>query len=230
MSRYRSSDEVRAENVAKMGARLGTVYHALTNECTWLHLKWREYTQLFGTSRERVDLLNTAAGSFFRIVQDVMWEDLLLHIARLADPPKSAGKENLTIRALPGLIDNAALRSEVERALDLAVERSAFARDWRKRHIAHRDLALAVDDGASPLQAASQAQVTSALESIGDVLNRVELHFSGGTVAYEFADTLQGAEALLYVLRDGVGVDRSRRERLRSGRPTEEDIGPQPPL
>jgi len=230
MSEYRSSDELRTEHIAKMGARLGAVYHFLSNECTWLHLKWNEYTQLFGKRPERVELLNSAAGSFFRIVQDVMWDDALLHIARLTDPPGSPGKDNLTIQALPDLIDDASLRSDVERDVHAALQQSDFARDWRNRHIAHRDLALALQHGASPLKGATRIQVTNALKSIADVLNRVHSHFLEGTVAYEYSDTLQGAETLLYVLRDGVGADESRRERLRSGRPTQEDIAPPAPI
>jgi hypothetical protein len=31
-----------------MGADLGSVFHRLLNDCTWLHLKWNEFVELFG--------------------------------------------------------------------------------------------------------------------------------------------------------------------------------------
>lgn len=68
--------------VEVMGDDLGSLYHALWNELAWLYSKWEEYVELFGTKPSRIDLLNKAAGHFFRIVQDSLWEESLLHIAR----------------------------------------------------------------------------------------------------------------------------------------------------
>jgi hypothetical protein len=65
-------------------------------------LKWGEYVELFGTKPSRIDLRNRAAGGFFRVVQDGLWEDVLLHVARLTDAPRSGGRANLTIRAACG--------------------------------------------------------------------------------------------------------------------------------
>ena len=75
-----------------MGPRLGPVYNALWNEVAWLHAKLHEYKQLYGEKPARLELLNRAAGLFFRIVQDTLWEDTLLYLARLTDPPRSAGR------------------------------------------------------------------------------------------------------------------------------------------
>lgn len=121
MSSQRTAEEVDARLVAAMGKRLGTIYYRLWNECAWLHWKWREYETLYGTNSSRIELLNHAAPGFFRIVQDTLWEDVLLHIARLTDPPKVASRETLTLRALPPLVD-AAVRSHVGEALDVAFE------------------------------------------------------------------------------------------------------------
>ena len=161
-SRFKSAEETRAEYLAAMGLDLGPVFHALWNECAWLHLKWREYRELFGGSSERVDLLNSAAGLSFRIIQDSLWEDILLHLCRLTDPPSIGKKENLTVLRLPGMVD-AAIRAEVEGAVESLEQRTAFARDWRNRHIAHSDLMLALDESLTPLAPASRAKVAEAL-------------------------------------------------------------------
>ena len=104
-SKVRTPQEARAEHIRIMGEDLGSLYDALWQEVAGLYGKWSEYVALFGTRESRVDLLNQAAPSFFRIVQDSLWEDVLLHIARLTDPPKSAGKSNLTVQRLTSAID-----------------------------------------------------------------------------------------------------------------------------
>lgn len=189
----------------------------LYNELAWLNLKWGEYVELFGTKPTRIELINKAAGDFFRIIQDGMWEDSLLHIARLTDSPRTAGKDNLSIRTLPELITDATIRETVEKAIAAALKESEFARDWRNRHIAHKDLKLALKEGAEPLKAASRAAVKSALAAIAEVLNTISRAFMDSTTIYEGLGARNGAVSLLYVLDDGLKVEQDRRDRLKKG-------------
>jgi hypothetical protein len=94
----RTAEEAKAHYISVMGQPLGEVYASLWQELALLHRNWNEYVELFGSKPSRVELLNRAAGSFFRAVQDALWEQTLLHIARLTDPPASVGKSNLSIR------------------------------------------------------------------------------------------------------------------------------------
>ncbi len=126
MSRNKTSDEVERHHIEAMGEDLGPLYHALWNELAWLYSKWHEYVELFGTKSSRIDLLNRAAGRFFRIVQDTFWEDSLLHIARLTDRPTTAGKENLTIRRLQDLIEDEDLKSRVSNPVDAAIKKNGL--------------------------------------------------------------------------------------------------------
>lgn len=104
MGTVSTSDETKQEYIKQMGEELGLLFYALWKEITWLHLKWHEYVTLFGTKSSRIELLNDVAPLFFRIVQDSLWDDILLHIARTTDPPKSSGKKNLIIRRLASLV------------------------------------------------------------------------------------------------------------------------------
>jgi hypothetical protein len=97
---------------------------------------------VFGTSKERIDFLNEAAPDFFASLQSTLWDDVLLHLCRLTDPAKSAGKPNLTLQCLPALISNPSLRKNVEDLLEQAKEKTAFAREWRNRRLAHREFRL----------------------------------------------------------------------------------------
>jgi AbiU2 len=83
MATTRTADEVRADFMLKMGADFGAFWDAFRNELIVLHAKWQQYRKLYGTSDERIGLLNSSAGFFFGLVHDVMWDDIVLHIARL---------------------------------------------------------------------------------------------------------------------------------------------------
>jgi hypothetical protein len=200
------------------------MFHALSDDVAWLQVKWAEYRELFGTSPERIELLNSAAGLFFRILQDTLWEDALLHLARLTDPPKTRGKHNLTIRALPELCDDPALRLRVSRLVDDTLAATAFARDWRNRHIGHRDLVLALESAAKPLSPASRGDVSAALSAIHRVFNELTELVFDSALADDVITPATGAEALLYVIRDGLEANDARRARIETGRFAEDDL------
>jgi hypothetical protein len=217
MSTHKTVDEVRKHHIEVMGEDLGSFYHALWNELAWLYSKWEEYVELFGTKPSRIDLINRAAGHFFRIVQDSLWEDSLLHIARLTDPPKTAGKENLTIKKLPDLVEEQKLKKQLSELIDIAVKNAEFCRDWRNRRIAHKDLGLALESGAEPLKSASRAQVKEALSSISSVLNALSTHYMDSTTMFEGIGGSGGAVSLLYVLDDGLRAEDERQGRRKAG-------------
>ncbi|GHD46910.1 hypothetical protein SAMN05216429_10956 [Marinobacter persicus] len=226
MANYRTAEEARKAYIECMGQQLGEQFHELWQELAWLYAKWAEYVELFGTRSSRIDLLNQAAPHFFKIVQDSLWEDVILHIARLTDPPRSSGKENLTIQALPELIDDEATREKVRTLVSEAVETSDFCRDWRNRRIAHKDLKLALEDGVQPLKAASRERVRKALEAVSDVLNGITSHYSSSETVFETPAAPGGALTLLYRIDDGLRIEGERRERLKKGEPEEGDLGP----
>jgi hypothetical protein len=224
MSAYESPEEVRQRYLEAMGSELGSMFYVLWNECVGLHWKWCELMALFGRSEERVKLLNSSAPSFFKVVQDCMWEDVTLHIARLMDPPRSSGKQNLSLRCLPALVDDA-VRPELTKLVNLAATRCAFARDWRMRRIAHRDLNLALDKDVAQLSPATQTTVKDALKAISSVLNCLESHYcNNGQVPYELFEPTGGADVLLRVLRDGLEARAAREQRLKSGQALPEDF------
>jgi hypothetical protein len=224
MADEQTADQVRAEHLEKLGPQLGPVFSELRDDLAWLQVKWGEYRELYGPSPERIDLLNSAAGLFFRILQDAIWEDTLLHLCRLTDPAVMGSKQNLSIQALPELCADAAVRETVRTLVGQALAATSFARDWRNRHIGHRDRALALGSGTRPLAPASRAQVSAAIGAIQRVLNEISERLLGSTMADDVITPPTGAEALLYVLRDGLKAHAERRERIRSGKFTPDDL------
>ena len=62
---------------------LGQLFYILYDEVCLLCAKWSQYQALFDQSAERVAVLNSVARSLFYIVQDVLFEHVVLQIARL---------------------------------------------------------------------------------------------------------------------------------------------------
>lgn len=209
--------------IEKMGGALGTQFHALWQEVAWLHIKCTEYLELFGSKSTRVDLLNRAAPAFFSMIQDVLWEDIVLHVARLTDSPKSLGNTNLTIRNLPELVDPT-MTEALQALVDTALSETQFCRDWRNRHIAHRDLELATNKSPRPLAAPTRKQLNDALGAIASVLNEVQAHYMDSYTPFEESIGSRGnAGSLLYVLDDGLRAKAQRMERRLRADFSEED-------
>jgi hypothetical protein len=152
-------------------------------------------------------MLNASAGGFFVMLEATMWEDLILHVCQLTDQPTNEGRgrrERLSILRLTAGVDPA-IHDRVRGLVSKAIKTTKFARAARDRHIAHRDLRLALKQRAQPLKAASRKDMGQAIDAIGAVLNAVETHYRGSETAYEHSVAAPGdAEALLHVLREGL--------------------------
>ncbi len=196
-------EQILAENKVAFGDKLGDIYTILSNELTWLCWLWHEYTELFATE-SRLDIANNSAPFFFSIVQQNLWESVLLGISRLAGPKDTYRKQNLSLSRLVEMIDRTEVKVDAKARLQQLVDVSFFAKDWRDRHIAHRDLALSLGDRSKPLASATKAQVDVCLSQAGDLLNAVSLSYTQTETAYSFPHGQQGAVDLLYVLRDGL--------------------------
>jgi hypothetical protein len=220
-----SADESKKENVAKLGEPLGQIYSALLQEIATLHFHWREYVELFGNKPARITLLNDAAPFFFRMIQDGLWEMSVLHLARLTDAPVSRGRNertNLTIRSLPNLIAEPEFKATVARLINEAIAATDFCRDWRNRHIAHRDLKLALDQPTTPLAEGSRAAVKKALDALGAVLNALAGHYFKSETRFDLGAPRGGSASLL--LSEDVRAQKAREKRLEEGRPAKEDF------
>ena len=188
-------------------------------------MKWCEFRKLYASPEEpekRIALLNDTAGLFFGLVQDIMWKDVLLHVARLTDPVEQGRRgehKNLTILGLPEAVEDPELRSQVCARVEEARKRTGFARDWRNRRIAHRDLPLALGDTrAEALPSVSRAKIEEALESIRSVMNLLSCEYGEGYVAYELVGPPVGdADALVWYLSTAYQADQRRREQYRKG-------------
>jgi len=202
-----TAEDVQREASTAMGSQLGEIYYLLSNQVSWLHLKWDTFCGLFA-DKDTVDLLNSAAPAYFHELQRQTWEDIFLHLCRITDPPVSAGKSNLTLRRLPELVLDQAMRLNLQALVDDAVKKTMFARDWRNRRLAHTEL-----NRSRPLAYASRKHVEDALTVIRQIMNRLEQTYLNKTVSYEHTiPALGGVASLITVLRKGVEARRAERD------------------
>lgn len=212
MAKKETAEQDRDNYLQVLGPTLGPLYYALYHEVAWLHAKWGQYRILFAQSQERVELLNRIAGFFFSVIQRALWEDVVLHIARLTDPPQSLGKDNLTLLRLTAALQIPELVPEIENLVRQARADAEFARVWRNRNLAHLDLDLAMDR-ATPLPRISRANIEQALGAVRAVLNRIEGHFFRREVGFALFIAHDDAENLVYYLKSAVDAEDREREK-----------------
>jgi hypothetical protein len=215
--RNRSYEEVHQEHLNTLGPDFGTYYSALYDECCNLHFKWNQYIELFGSSPERVKLLNQSAGRFFRLTQDIFIDDILLHLMRLTDYTKKQKKKQcLTIRLLPDYIEDNDFKSLIEDLVQNTITASGFARERRNKYIAHRDLNLAIDSTAKPLPPIFREHVSSALTALSNCLQKVHKFYFNSNISFDKIIVTDDAVSLLQVLEDGIRSREIERERRRA--------------
>jgi hypothetical protein len=201
MAESKTAQQVRDEHSERLGPTLGPRYFALYDGVVWLHAKWNQYRILFAESPERIELLNGVAGFFFRMIHEVLLENVVLHVARLIDPPQSGTKkkkDNLTLSRLKAAVEEKApeLSAEISKLVGRARTEASFIKEWRDRRIAHWDLKLAMNDPVTQLPEISRESMERALAAVRAVLNEIEDHFLLNRVEFTQCIVRDDAECL----------------------------------
>lgn len=188
-----------------MGDELGLAYGELTRNLIDLRIVWQQYRQLFGADQETINLLNRTSGLFFQVVERELWDMVLIAITRITDPASSGRKDprkNLTLRSLPELISDKALRERVTQDLVIARSSSEDARQHRNRRIAHQDdTYVRTRHEADALPPISRQNIEDAIYALGEVLNNIRRHYMNSEMDYSDFVAIDGAETLLQKLR-----------------------------
>ncbi len=198
-----SPDEVRAATVAAYPPGIGELFFELHNVTCGLQLIWQDYRALFGTSQERIELLNHSASSFFGRLDHILRHDIFLRIARLTDPPATGRHANASLAQLAGRLRphlDTSRTAELSTKLQELEDCCAPMRDLRNRMLAHDDLDTALHFHPDPLPGISRANIESALECIRSLLNYVESLFRTSTTYYKQVIATGTAESLIAAL------------------------------
>lgn len=166
-----------------MSEALRSEYDLLQGHHAALAYYFSEYESLFGTSRERIELLNQTAPVFFSMIFNTLWSEILMQIARVAGPVETQDRDgnhlpNLTIQRLPMLVDPK-LKRRLRVSVDAAVEAAKFITPARNKVLAHFDLPTALDRDTAGVTLGSRRQVAEAIAAIEVVLDAIGAHYYG---------------------------------------------------
>ncbi|MDP2761415.1 MAG: hypothetical protein Q8O64_13635 [Sideroxyarcus sp.] len=189
------------------------LWATLDKEITWLHGRWFIYRQLYGTSPERVELLNKSAGSFINILQEILLHDVQLTLSKLDDPATSGRspkiQKNMTLDALHkglSVAGEVALADKMTASLQQFTDACTKIRTRRNKWIAHFDLPTMLNQDVHPRENPSRDEVENALKALRDVMDCVSVHYTNTSIGlgYEHYWMQADGEALLHVLRCGL--------------------------
>lgn len=188
-----------------------------------LHMRWDEYVEMFGKSQDEFEIMNAVAPGFFKNVQDMSWEHLLLHLCRFADPARVGHRRTLSLDAIAKLPESKVV-PHLTRLVETAQAKIKFAQDWRHRAIAHADLEHMLDRNVSPLASASRANIKEALRAIVAVLEAIEMHFTQSRLGFGGPRWNWGGVQLLRDLQLAAKLRKERDERIAAGLETADDL------
>jgi hypothetical protein len=188
-------------------AELSELWNFLHPEVVWLHGRWIVYRQLYGTSPERIDLINKASPMFFWMVERVLMNDVQLTLCKLADPATTGRRENLTLETF--LFESKKLKlSELSKKLhDTLKEYRACCekiKQRRNKDIAHFDRLIQLGDKAIELPVPSRQEIETALAELRRFMNHIWGEFDNTQMAYEHFSLNSDANQLLFVVKEGL--------------------------
>lgn len=178
----RNSKEVLEYHIEVLGEELGMIFNILYADILYLHLNWGEYECMFGdVSQENIDLMKTFRPSFFRVVQNSIFESVVLRICRLVDPETTMGKKNLSLFQLSRLVDSE-ISDNVNIKLEKIKEKSKSCIDWRNRWIAHKDLEVSLESSEKKLQHLSRNDINAILKELENLLEIMHNYYFQSSV------------------------------------------------
>ena len=181
------------------------VFTALQDEVFWLHAKWIVHRQLFGTSEERIDLLNDFGPDLFQIIYDSLLNDVLLTMSRLTDPASSFKKENLSLSRLRNMIeetDHKEFQTEISALQAKTNDQCEPFRRFRNRVIAHNDLAAALRHHHDPLPDITRQMIENGLSSIRDYMSAFDTFFDATETDYKQPHLRGDGDSLIHYLEE----------------------------
>lgn len=183
------------------------LWSGLKSEVIWVHGRWIMYRQLYGTSAQRVDVLNRSASTFFNVLQKVLLQDVQLSLSKLGDPAGSGSRTNMTLDALIKALEDLKETEVVSKAKPLVEAYDAACeklRCRRNKSIAHFDLKTMLASKVTPLTGPSRAEIEGALRALREAMNCIELRYIDSQTAYEHFIMSHDGDHLISTLMQGL--------------------------
>ena len=171
----------------------------LKSDLVWAKHYLNQYKKLFLYNEKRLALLNKTAPVFFRDIQRMFWDEMIISVSRLMDPYKQKNHKNLSLQILTVLAK--------ENGWDFESEISAFVEEvWRiakpviaqrMKRIAHRDLPTAMKE--VKLDQVGILEIEEALAFAGKALNLIYLKLTNSTWSWDLIADHDAGELIHYL-------------------------------
>lgn len=174
------------------------------HDLTIAFLDVQEFRKIFTENNTKNKILNKTAPNFFRSYQRYFWNNIILSITRIIDPPRSRSNYNLTIDILGKLAEdnNLSCLDEIKSIIENVREKSKKIKLWRSKIIAQRDVNYALKSNFDNLKI-YLTEVEEILDSIGNCVNKVYLELKNKTIYWQPIPS-NNAETLMHFLREGL--------------------------
>ena len=182
-------------------ADLRKTFVAFRDECVWLQTCYNTFNTLFPHDKSTDSVLRHAAPQFFAELNTVYVEYWTLIVSRLTDPPRTMGRENLTVRNLTESLGSAGLlTAEIQRLADGLQSYRALINDARNKLVSHADKAAFLSDAVIGAHGKTDVQrFVGELQVFNDRVGEV---LGEGPLDYQCTGCAGDAQDLLRALRD----------------------------
>ncbi len=190
-----------------MPADIVEVHELLSNELYYLYTKWNVFKKLYCVSDETIDLLNYVDEFTFRIIGEVLRDDVILALCRIMDRATTRVnkqmKDNLTLKHLSTLIPptDVKLSDSVSVAINAIKTKADSFKQHRNRRIGHHDLDTRKKSSTALLPKIDLTETDDLLRSIADLLNSIEKFYDHSEQKYTngFFNSEDGEELIEFI-------------------------------
>lgn len=189
-----------------------TPFQLLQFRVSEAHWRWKVWKQLFladpaklAEAKERQRIQNSAAPVFFAMLQDVILQDVVLRLCKLADAEEGGHRQNKRRNfSLSGALIDArdqlspANSGAAEKAIQSFKAASTALIKWRHWKFAHDDYEVAVGGQALPKLAI--ADVDAAMKSAVEVMQLLDPNAAHTEFAYDGTIAFGDGDSIMYAL------------------------------
>ena len=175
----------------------------LNNDLIWTKHYVNQYKKLFLQNDKRLSLLNKTARGFFRDIQRMLWDEMIISVARLMDPYEQGKHRNLSLQTLIVLAkeNDWEFESEISDLVIKARKLSEPVIMHRMKRIAHRDLPTAMKKVS--IDKLGIKELDDSLTLAGQALNVIYSNLTDSIWSWNLVPE-HDVDALIHYLKLGV--------------------------
>ena len=161
---------------------------------------WETFRCLFATDKKHVDVMN--AGGFFVMLQHLLFDDAILRVSKLTDPPRNRHQESMSLerllRATEWQTSDPVKWHRYRSRLDNVEAACKPCRDHRNKRVSHKALELFTN--AISIHDPMMKMIDDARESIHRFLHDIRIDLGRGSLSFDLVDADRDAEKLIAYL------------------------------